>query len=40
MRNEMSVMRADLLKWMFIYWCGSAIGVVGLIAGIGIFVRR
>ncbi len=40
LRSEMSAMRGDLLKWMFIYWCGSAVGVVGLIAGIGIFARR
>ena len=33
-RGEMAVMRADLLKWMFIYWCGSVIGIVGLIAGV------
>ena len=31
MRSEMSAMRADLLKWMFIYWCGSVIGIVGLL---------
>jgi hypothetical protein len=34
MHGEIGAMRADLLKWMFIYWCGSVIGIVGLIAGI------
>ena len=32
--GEMAAMRGDLLKWMFIYWCGSVIGIVGLMAGV------
>jgi hypothetical protein len=30
LRHEMERMRADLLKWMFIYWCGSIIALFGL----------
>jgi hypothetical protein len=26
----MAAMRADLHKWMFIYWCGSIIALYGL----------
>lgn len=40
LRTEMGAMRGDLLKWMFIYSCGSVIATVGLIAGVGIFGSR
>ena len=30
LRHEMDAMRADLLKWMFIYWCGSIIALYAL----------
>ena len=31
LRTEMATMRADLLRWMFIYWMGSVIGLGGVI---------
>ena len=30
-RTEMALMRADLIKWMFIFCAGSALTVVGLL---------
>ena len=30
-RSELAGLRADLLKWMFIYWAGSALAMVGII---------
>lgn len=30
LRHEMERTRGDLLKWMFIYWCGSIIALYGL----------
>jgi hypothetical protein len=37
---EMAAMRADLLKWMFIYWSGSVVAVGGLITGLRMFGPR
>ena len=37
LRPEMSAMRADLIKWMFVFWCGNMIGLGGLIVGLGVF---
>ena len=37
LRTEMSAMRADLIKWMFVFWCGNMIGLGGLIVGLGVF---
>ena len=31
LRAEMREMRADLLKWMFVYWAGTALTVIGLL---------
>ncbi len=31
LRTEMATMRANLLRWMFIYWMGSVIGLGGLV---------
>lgn len=28
---ELTAMKADLMKWTFIYWCGLAIPLIGLI---------
>ena len=39
-RAEMGAIRAELLKWMFLYWCGSIIAIVGLVIGMGIFRPR
>jgi hypothetical protein len=33
LRGDMAVMRADLLKWMFIYWIGSVMTIGGLMVG-------
>jgi hypothetical protein len=30
-RSELTTMKADLMKWMFIYWCGLAVPLIGLI---------
>ena len=30
LRSEMQVMKADLVKWMFIYWMGSVVTMGGL----------
>ena len=40
LRGEMDAMGTRLLKWMFVYWCGSVIAVVGLITAMGIFGPR
>ncbi len=40
LRAEMRAMRADLLKWMFVFWCGNIIGLGGLIVGMGVFGPR
>ena len=37
LRTEMSAMRADLIKWMFVFWCGNMVGLGGLIVGLGLF---
>ena len=31
LRSEMNKLRADLVKWMFIFWATTALGVIGLI---------
>ncbi len=31
LRTDMATMRADLLRWMFIYWMGSVIGLGSLV---------
>ena len=31
MRSGLSELRADLLKWMFVYWAGTALTVIGLL---------
>lgn len=30
-RSELAGLRADLLKWMFIFWAGNVLATVGLI---------
>ena len=37
LRAEMHAMRADLIKWMFVFWCGNMIGLGGLIVGLRVF---
>ena len=36
LRTEMANMRADLLKWMFLFWLGNA----GLVLGLRFFVPK
>ncbi|MGH7704071.1 MAG: hypothetical protein ACREMO_13330 [Gemmatimonadales bacterium] len=31
MRAEMAAMRADIIKWMFLFWAGTALTVIGLL---------
>ena len=31
LRSEMSGLRADLIKWMFLFWAGTALTVIGLL---------
>jgi hypothetical protein len=31
MRSGFADLRADLLKWMFLYWAGTALTVIGLL---------
>ena len=40
LRTEMAAMRADLLRWMFIYWTGTVVTLGGLIVGLVMFVLR
>ena len=37
LRGEMAAMRADLLKWMFVYWTGTVVTLGGLIIGLKVF---
>jgi len=34
LRAEMAALRAEMIKWMFIFWCGQMIGLGGLIVGL------
>lgn len=40
LRTEMAEMRANLLRWMFIYWTGAVVGLGGLIVGMAVFGPR
>jgi ABC-type phosphate transport system auxiliary subunit len=31
LRTELGSLRADLMKWMFLYWAGTALTVIGLL---------
>lgn len=33
-------MRADLMRWMFVYWTGLLVGLNGLIVGMALFATR
>ena len=37
LRGEIAAMRADLLKWMFVYWTGTVVTLGGLIVGLAVF---
>lgn len=37
LRVEMAEMRADIIKWMFVFWCGNMIGLGGLIIALKLF---
>ena len=37
LRIEMGTMRADIIKWMFVFWCGNMIGLGGLIVALKVF---
>ena len=30
LRSEMHAMRADMMKWMFIYWSGTVAAIIGM----------
>ena len=36
LRSEMQAMRADMMKWMFIYWSGTVAAIIGM----GIFGHK
>jgi len=38
--RAMEATRADLHKWMFVYWSGSMVGLGGLIVGMQLFSPR
>lgn len=40
LRTEMAEMRANLLRWMFIYWTGAVVGLGGLIVAMAVFGPR
>ena len=40
LRGEMAAMRADLLKWMFVYWTGTVVTLGGLIVGVAVFGQK
>jgi len=40
LRAEMAALRAEMIKWMFIFWCGQMIGLGGLIVGLQFFGPR
>jgi len=31
LRTELADLRADLMKWMFLYWVGTALTVIGIL---------
>ena len=31
LRSELAALRADMAKWMFLYWAGTALAVIGLV---------
>ncbi len=37
---KLANLRADLLKWMFVYWVGSAVTTAGLILSVVGLLRR
>ncbi|HYN83341.1 MAG TPA: hypothetical protein VES88_17820 [Gemmatimonadaceae bacterium] len=37
LRTEMADMRADLIKWMFLFWVGNVVSLGGLIVGLHFF---
>jgi hypothetical protein len=39
LRTDMAGLRADLIKWMFLFWAGSTATMVGLAFTISRFVR-
>ena len=40
LRGEMAAMRADLLKWMFVYSTGTVVTLGGLIVGVAVFGQK
>jgi ABC-type phosphate transport system auxiliary subunit len=34
LRTELSALRADLIKWMFLFWAGTALTVIGLMTAL------
>lgn len=40
LRAEVAAMRADLIKWMFVFWAGTIVTLGGLIVGMGLFGPR
>lgn len=39
LRQEIANVRADLLKWMFVYWLGSAVTTASLVLTVGLLRR-
>jgi hypothetical protein len=39
-RVGLAELRAELLRWMFIYWTGAVVGLGGLIVGMAVFGHR
>jgi len=37
LRTEMANMRADLIKWMFVFWIGNVVSLGGLMVGLRFF---
>jgi len=31
LKADIAALRADLMKWMFLYWAGTALTVIGLL---------
>jgi len=40
LRSEMAALRAELIKWMFIFWVGSVATMIGLLFAAVTLTRR
>ena len=39
LRQEIAGLRADLIKWMFVFWVGNVATTAGLVFGLAHFLR-